>query len=98
MRDLHHLTTGHISRDDCLVHGCKSHDLALVRGRSDRPWTRHTVDERDEERNEVVIQEDQDGDLGLATTEFIYVRGPTLKRSPNMKPTTTILGTLLRGS
>ena len=46
----------------------------------------------------VVIQEDQDGDLGLVTTKLIYVRGPTLKRSPHLKPTTTILGILLQGS
>ena len=44
---------------------------------------------------EVVIQEDQDGDLGLTTMKLIYVMGPTLKWSPKLKPTTPILGTLL---
>ena len=48
----------------------------------------------------MVIQEDQDGDLGLVTTKLIYVMGPTLKRSPNPEtyyddprnPTTGVLG------
>ena len=47
---------------------------------------------------EVVIQEDQDGDLGLVMMKLIYVIGPTLKQSPNLKPTTTVLGTLLQES
>ena len=47
---------------------------------------------------EVVIEEDQDGDLGLAMTKLIYVIGPTLKRSPNLKPTKMVLGTLLQES
>ena len=50
------------------------------------------------EEKDMVIQEDQDGDLGLATMELIYVMGPTLKWSPKLKPTTTILGTLLQHS
>ena len=50
------------------------------------------------EENDVVIQEDQDGDLGLAMTKLIYVMGPTLKQSPKLKPTTTVLGTLLQQS
>ena len=43
-----------------------------------------------ETRREVAIQEDQDGDLGLQQSKLIYVMRPTLKRSLNMKPTTTV--------
>ena len=48
----------------------------------------------------MVIQEDQDGDLGLAMMRLIYVIGLALKWSPKSKPyygdprnsTTTVLG------
>ena len=55
----------------------------------------HTAEDK---REDVVIQEDQDGDLGLRQSKLIYVMRPTLKRSLNMKPTTTVLGTLLQES
>ena len=50
--------------------------------------------------DKMVIQEDQDGDLGLVMTKLIYIIGPTLKQSPKLKPyysnprnpTTVILG------
>ena len=68
--------------------------LRLVCGQTmDLGW--HTAED---EREDVVIQEDQDGDLGLRQLRLIYTMGPTLKWSPNMKPTTTILGTLLQES
>ena len=51
-----------------------------------------------EREREMVIQEDQDGDLGLTTVKLIYIMGPTLKQSPKSKPTTMILGTLLQES
>ena len=93
VRDLDSRTTWHISCDN-ISYMDGSHTTWAVCGQDKNPgW--HTAKD-DEEK--MVIQEDQDGDLGLRQSELIYVMRPTLKQSLNMKPTTTILGTLLQES
>jgi hypothetical protein len=49
-------------------------------------------------RQEVMIREDQDRDLGRYKTGIYTYEGLALKRSPKVNPTIVILGTLLHRS
>ena len=96
VRDLHYLTTGHISRDNACTR-IEVTQLSLVCGQSDRPLV--------DTQSKVEEDEKTSGDSRRprwrswsVTAKLIYIMGPTLKRSPNMKPTMMILGTLLRES
>ena len=93
MCDLNDRSARHISRDSI----CTRIEVTQLSWYVDKVMTLGCHTDKTED-GEVVIQEDQDGDLGLQRTELIYVIGPTLKRSPNMKPTTAVLGTLLQES